>query len=117
MLRIPASNREVGRIAQAFQPPLLFDWVRMAGFYDDDGFCEDCGVPYCARHWHVSETGYGHCPIDHGTSLDPRWQPAEEDRAMPGEELAGRLYGLLIGMGDRLAGLYVRRCVRSQKES
>jgi hypothetical protein len=24
-------------------------------------------------HWHVSETGYGHCPAGHGKSLDPHW--------------------------------------------
>jgi hypothetical protein len=86
-------------------------------------------VPYCARHWHLSQTGYGTCPLGHGKSLDPHWQPAEEDRAMPSgddhqqlsstasaypagddmdaaycDDLAGRLYGLLIGLGDRLQG-------------
>jgi hypothetical protein len=40
-------------------------------------------VPYCARHWHVSPIGYGHCPLGHGKSLDPHWQPAEELAAMP----------------------------------
>ena len=43
------------------------------GFYDDAGFCQDCNAPYCYRHWHVSETGYGHCPAGHGKSLDPHW--------------------------------------------
>ena len=59
----PVEAGEAGRIARAFRPPLCFDRVRMAGFYDDAGFCEDCGAPYCARHWHLSGTGYGHCPL------------------------------------------------------
>jgi hypothetical protein len=91
-------------------------------------FCDDCGVPYCAAHWHLSQTGYGTCPLGHGKSLDPHWQPAEDDPAIPAdddqqqpppaapaperdridtayyEDLAGRLYGLLIGMADRLKG-------------
>jgi len=79
----PVDAGEAGRIAQAFRLPLQPDQVRTAGFYDDAGFCADCGVPYCARHWHVSQTGYGHCPLGHGKSLDPHWQPAEEPAAMP----------------------------------
>jgi hypothetical protein len=125
----PISAGGAGRIAQAFRLPLRFDQVRTAGFYDDAGFCADCGVPYCARHWHVSDTEYGHCPLGHGRSLDPHWQPAEEPAAVPAgddqqqlpqvasahpepsevdpayyEDLAGRLYGLLIGLSDRLSG-------------
>jgi hypothetical protein len=76
----PAGAGEAGRIAEAFRPPLCFDRVRTAGFYDDAGFCEDCGAPYCARHWHLSGTGYGHCPLGHGKSLDPHWHPAEGTR-------------------------------------
>jgi hypothetical protein len=64
---------EAGRIAQAFRPPLRYDQVATAGFYDDAGFCQDCDAPYCCRHWHVSQTGYGHCPLGHGKSLDPHW--------------------------------------------
>ena len=30
-------------------------------------------LPYCYRHWHVSESGYGYCPYGHGKSLDPHW--------------------------------------------
>jgi hypothetical protein len=125
----PVDAGEAGRIAQAFRLPPRFDQVRTAGFDDDAGFCDDCGVSYCARHWHVSQTGYGTCPLGHGKSLDPHWQPAEDDCAMLGdddqqqlssaapdyperddmdaanyEDLAGRLYGLLIGLGDRLKG-------------
>jgi len=77
---------EAGRIAQAFRLPLRLDRVRTAGFYDDAGFCEDCGVPYCARHWHVSETGCGTCPFGHGKGLDPHWQPAEDGGVMPGDD-------------------------------
>jgi hypothetical protein len=49
--------------------------VHTAGFYDDAGFCRDCDAPYCYRHWHVSESGYGYCPRGHGKSLDPHWSP------------------------------------------
>ncbi len=66
--------------------PLRFGQVRTAGLDDDAGSCEDCGVSYCARHWHLSQTGYGTCPLGHGRSLDPHCQPAEEDRAMPGDD-------------------------------
>ena len=69
----PVSAGEAGRIAWAFRPPLRFDQVATAGFYDDGGFCQDCDAPYCYRHWHVSETGYGRCPLGHGKSLDPLW--------------------------------------------
>jgi hypothetical protein len=69
----PIGVGEAGRIAQAFRPPLHYDQVATAGFYDDAGFCQDCDAPYCYRHWHVSETGYGHCPLGHGKSLDPHW--------------------------------------------
>ena len=41
---------------------MSFDEVRNAGFYDDAGFCQDCDAPYCYRHWHVSEGGYGYSP-------------------------------------------------------
>jgi hypothetical protein len=64
-----------GQIAVAFQPPLRFAQVHQAGFYDDAGFCPDCDAPYCHRHWHVSETGYGSCPHGHGKNLNPHWSP------------------------------------------
>jgi hypothetical protein len=69
----PISAGEAGRIAQAFRPPLRYDQVATAGFYDDAGFCPDCDAPYCYRHWHVCQTGYGHCPAGHGKSLNPHW--------------------------------------------
>jgi hypothetical protein len=71
----PIDASQAGRIAQAFRPPLSFGQVHTAGFYDDAGFCQDCDAPYCYRHWHVSESGYGHCPRGHGKSLDPHWSP------------------------------------------
>jgi hypothetical protein len=64
---------EAGQIAWAFRPPLCFAQVHTAGFYDDAGFCQDCDAPYCYRHWHVSRSGYGHCPRGHSKSLDPHW--------------------------------------------
>jgi hypothetical protein len=69
----PVQAGEAGRIARALRPPLRYDQVATAGFYDDAGFCQDCDAPYCHRHWQVSETGYGHCPLGHGKSLDPLW--------------------------------------------
>ncbi len=69
----PVQAGEAGRIARAFRPPLCYDQVATAGFYDDAGFCQDSDAPYCYRHWHVSQTGYGHCPAGHGKSLDPHW--------------------------------------------
>jgi hypothetical protein len=56
---IDASRAE--QIAEAFRLPLSFAQVHTAGFYDDAGFCPDCDAPYCYRHWHVSESGYGRC--------------------------------------------------------
>jgi hypothetical protein len=69
----PIDASRAGRIARALRPPLCFVQVRTAGFYDDAGFCQDCDACYCYRHWHVSESGYGHCPRGHGKSLDPHW--------------------------------------------
>ena len=69
----PIDAARAGRIAQAFRPPLRFAQVHLAGFYDDAGFCQDCDAPYCYQHWHVSGSGYGHCPRGHGKSLDPHW--------------------------------------------
>jgi len=71
----PIDASRAGRIARALRPPWRFVQVRTAGFYDDAGFCQDCDACYCYRHWHVSESGYGHCPRGHGKSLDPHWSP------------------------------------------
>jgi hypothetical protein len=71
----PIDASRAGQIAHAFRPPLCFAQVHTAGFYDDAGFCQDCNAPYCYRHWHVSESGYGYCLRSHGKSLDPHWSP------------------------------------------
>jgi hypothetical protein len=71
----PIDVSKAEQIAEAFQPPLSFAQVHTAGLYDDAGFCPDCNAPYCHRHWHVSESGYGHCPHHHGKSLDPHRPP------------------------------------------
>lgn len=72
------------RLAAAFAVPYAYERVRGGGFHDDAGFCGACGKPYCRRHWHVSGSGYGHCPHGHGKSLDPR--PTTE---MPYSAFAG----------------------------
>ena len=28
-------------------------------------FCPDCDAPSCYLHWHVTESGYGYCPVGH----------------------------------------------------
>ena len=71
----PVSAERAARIAGAFGEPFTWVRVRTAGFYDDAGFCGDCDAAYCYRHWHVSATGYGHCPRGHGKSLDAHWSP------------------------------------------
>jgi hypothetical protein len=71
----PIDASRTGQIAYAFRFPLRFAQVHTAGFYHDAGFCQDCEVPYCHEHWHVSDTGYGYCPYGHGKSLDPHWSP------------------------------------------
>ena len=68
----PIDATRAGQIAWASGLP-VFAQVHTAGFYDDAGFCPDCDAPYCYRHWHVSESGYGYCPRGHGKSLDPHW--------------------------------------------
>jgi hypothetical protein len=65
----PIDASRAGQVAQAFRPPLRFGQVHAAGFYDDAGFCQDCDMPYCYRHWQVSESGHGSCPHGHGKSL------------------------------------------------
>jgi hypothetical protein len=71
----PIDASLAGRIAWALRPPLRYAQVRTARFDDDLGFCPDCEVPYCYRHWHLSETGYGSCPYGHDKDLDPHRSP------------------------------------------
>lgn len=62
-------------IRAAFVQPYEKSRIRAAGFYDDAGFCAECGKFYCADHWKVSSTGGGTCPAGHFKSLDPHWSP------------------------------------------
>jgi hypothetical protein len=89
----PIDASRAGQITQAFRPPLCFAQVHTAGFYDDAGFCQDCDAPYCYRHWHVTESGYGYCPRGHGKSLDPHWSPlrAGHRRAQPRDLFPGAM--------------------------
>ena len=73
------SPAEGERLARIFSGPLTWESVHSAGFYDDLGFCRECGVAYCANHWRVSAGGYGRCPAGHGKSLDPHWSPDDYD--------------------------------------
>jgi hypothetical protein len=69
----PIGASRAGRITQESRPALCFAQIHTAGFDDEAGFCQDCDVPYCCQHWHVSESGYGYCPRGRGKSLDPHW--------------------------------------------
>jgi hypothetical protein len=73
------SAEEAARWSAAFAEPLTYENVRRAVLYDDAGFCAECRVPYCDRHWGVSTGGYGRCPQGHGRSLDPHWSPDDYD--------------------------------------
>ncbi len=68
------SPGRAARLAAAFSKPFTYEAVHQADLYDDAGFCGRCGVAYCYRHWNESN-GYGHCPLNHGKSLDPHWSP------------------------------------------
>jgi|HubBroStandDraft_4_1064222.scaffolds.fasta_scaffold01447_12 hypothetical protein len=72
----PVSAERAHVIIEAFRRPYRFEQVHAAELYDDAGFCEPCDAAYCHRHWHLSDTGYGRCPQQHGKSLGPRHGPA-----------------------------------------
>lgn len=69
------SEERARDIAIAFAEPLEYARVHEAGLYDDAGFCQGCGAPYCSSHWNISTSGGGHCPKGHFKSLDPHWSP------------------------------------------
>ena len=69
------SEDRAALLCEALAPPLTYEGVKTADFFDDMGFCSECEVPYCCTHWHVSTSGYGTCPKGHGRSLDPHWSP------------------------------------------
>jgi len=62
-------------ILEAFAPPYQAARVKAAGFYDDAGFCAECGAFYCPTHWRLTPTGGGWCPAGHFKSFDPHWSP------------------------------------------
>lgn len=66
-------------IVSGFAEPYSKDKIRKADFYDDGGFCIECGRFYCRTHWNVSATGGGRCPNGHFKSLDPHWSPDSDD--------------------------------------
>jgi hypothetical protein len=63
-------------ITAAFRRPYRYEQVHTAGLSDDAGFCEQCDAAYCRRHCHVSDTGQGRCPQQHGKSLSAQRPPA-----------------------------------------
>src|SRR5579863_3769345 len=65
----PISAEQAQAIRAAFAQPYERDKIRAAGFYDDAGYCVDCGKFYCSTHWDVSSTGGGFCPAGHFKSL------------------------------------------------
>ena len=68
-------QEEAASLSRAFQEPLTYKGVQLAGLYDEAGYCGECQVPYCFTHWNVSTTGGGRCPRGHFKSLDPHWSP------------------------------------------
>jgi len=67
------------RLSDAFEPPLSYERVQLADFYDDAGMCGSCDVAYCIDHWQTTASGYGTCPRGHGKSLDPFWSASITD--------------------------------------
>ncbi|MET8468406.1 hypothetical protein ABZY90_05145 [Streptomyces sp. NPDC006422] len=58
---------EARRWRSAFAYPRTYARVHTAGLKGDAGFCAQCDVPYCARHWRPTETGAAECPLGHTT--------------------------------------------------
>ena len=75
----PVSDERARAICEALTPPYAAAKIQAAGFYDDFGYCMDCGKFYCSTHWQVSSTGLGTCPAGHFKSLDPHWHPDWDD--------------------------------------
>ena len=75
----PVSDEKARAIREALTSPYDPAKIQAAGFYDDFGFCLDCGKFYCSAHWQVSSTGGGKCPAGHFKSLDPHWHPDWDD--------------------------------------
>jgi len=61
------------KIQDAFIQPYKYEKIKLADFYDDAGYCIECGKFYCPNHWNISSTGGGRCPNGHFKSLDPHY--------------------------------------------
>ncbi|MEW2391650.1 hypothetical protein AB0933_25185 [Streptomyces venezuelae] len=63
------SAEDADRYRRAFRYPRTFARVHTAGLKGDAGFCAQCDVPYCGRHWRHQETATGEgttlCPLGH----------------------------------------------------
>ena len=66
-------------IINGFTEPYTAQGIRAADFFDDGGFCLECGQFYCYSHWGISTTGGGGCPKGHFKGLDPHWSPDLDD--------------------------------------
>ncbi|MFH8609755.1 hypothetical protein ACH4D5_19975 [Streptomyces sp. NPDC018029] len=55
------------RYRDAFRYPRTFARVHTAGLKGDAGFCAECDVPYCTRHWHLRDADGERalCPLGH----------------------------------------------------
>ncbi|MFJ8953129.1 hypothetical protein ACIRO1_23725 [Streptomyces sp. NPDC102381] len=58
---------EALRYWAAFGYPRTYARVHSAGLKGDAGFCPQCDVPYCARHWRAAVSGEVKCPLGHGS--------------------------------------------------
>jgi hypothetical protein len=68
----PGQNVSISKASQifhAFSRPYRHEHIRRVGLKDNAGFCGACGVPYCAKHWHLTTDAHGRCP--HGHQCEP----------------------------------------------
>jgi hypothetical protein len=69
-------DERAGLLTAAFANQPDFELMRKADLhYDNAGYCNECGVAYCADHWSLTASGAGTCPQGHRHSLDPHWSP------------------------------------------
>jgi hypothetical protein len=71
----PIEPAEVELLRIALDGSQRAEALLAAHVHADDGFCRNCELIYCRKHWSVGGSGYGHCPRGHGASLDPLWSP------------------------------------------
>ena len=72
---VEIANERARSIIAGFTEPYTKQSIRAADFFDDGGFCLECGQFYCFDHWAISTTGGGRCPKGHFKGLDPHWSP------------------------------------------